>query len=231
MAGCGTARLRVSPYRPMFWFGVSMTSQSGFASLRGAVALALLAPVAALAVPGVAMAQAGDPAAQTIEGLNAGLIATMKAQGGQAARARVIGPVVDRTFDIPAMARLSVGPPWTTFSPLEQANVVAAFRAMTVAQYAANFDSYSGEKLSLVGGVETRGTDKLVRTQLTGPGTNESLNYRLRENGGQWKIIDVFYRNAISQIATRRSDFAGVIAKGGAGALVAHLNRLAANPK
>jgi len=82
-----------------------------------------------------------------------------------------------------------------------------------------------------VGGVETRGTDKLVRTQLTGPGTNESLNYRLRENGGQWRIIDVFYRNAISQIATRRSDFAGVIAKGGPGALVAHLNRLAANPK
>ncbi|WCT77105.1 ABC transporter substrate-binding protein [Novosphingobium humi] len=208
-----------------------MTSQSGFASLRGAVALALLAPAAALAVPGVAMAQAGDPAAQTVEALNAGLIATMKAQGGQAARARVIGPVVDRAFDIPAMARLSVGPPWTTFSPLEQANVIGAFRAMTVAQYAANFDSYSGEKLSLVGAVETRGTDKLVRTQLTGPGTNESLNYRLRESGGQWKIIDVFYRNAISQIATRRSDFAGVIAKGGPGALVAHLNRLAANPK
>ncbi|MBN9142999.1 MULTISPECIES: ABC transporter substrate-binding protein [unclassified Novosphingobium] len=208
-----------------------MTSQSGFASLRGAVALALLAPVSVVAVPGAAMAQAGDPAAQTVEALNAGLIATMKAQGGQAARARVIGPVVDRAFDIPAMARLSVGPPWTTFSPLEQANVIAAFRAMTVAQYAANFDSYSGEKLSLVGGVETRGTDKLVRTQLTGPGTNESLNYRLRENGGQWRIIDVFYRNAISQIATRRSDFAGVIAKGGPGALVAHLNRLAANPK
>lgn len=208
-----------------------MTSQSGFASLRGAVALALLAPVSVVAVSGAAMAQAGDPAAQTVEALNAGLIATMKAQGGQAARARVIGPVVDRAFDIPAMARLSVGPPWTTFSPLEQANVIAAFRAMTVAQYAANFDSYSGEKLSLVGGVETRGTDKLVRTQLTGPGTNESLNYRLRENGGQWRIIDVFYRNAISQIATRRSDFAGVIAKGGPGALVAHLNRLAANPK
>jgi len=208
-----------------------MTSQSGFASLRGAVALALLAPVSVVAVPGAAMAQAGDPAAQTVEALNAGLIATMKAQGGQAARARVIGPVVDRAFDIPAMARLSVGPPWTTFSPLEQANVIAAFRAMTVAQYAANFDSYSGEKLSLVGGVETRGTDKLVRTQLTGPGTNESLNYRLRENGGQWRIIDVFYRNAISQIATRRSDFAGVIAMGGPGALVAHLNRLAANPK
>lgn len=208
-----------------------MNRQSRFASFKAAGALALLAPLSVMAVPGVALAQAGDPAAQTVEALDAGLIATMKTGGGQAARARVIGPVVDRAFDIPAMARLSVGPPWTTFSPLEQANVVAAFRAMTVAQYAANFDSYSGEKFTLVGAVETRGTDKLVRTTLTGSGTSEALNYRLRENGGQWKIIDVFYRNAISQIATRRSDFAGVIAKGGASALVAHLNRLAANPK
>jgi phospholipid transport system substrate-binding protein len=211
--------------------GLNMTRKSGFASIKAALALGVLAPVSVLAVPGVAFAQAGDPAAQTVEALNAGLIATMKAGGGQAGRARVIGPVVDRAFDIPAMARLSVGPPWTTFSPLEQANVIAAFRAMTVAQYAANFDSYSGQKITMVGGVETRGTDKLVRTQLTGAGTNESLNYRLRESGGQWRVIDVFYRNAISQIATRRSDFASVISKGGAAALVGHLNRLAANPK
>lgn len=205
------------------------------AGLRAAGALSLLAPLSAAIIaagaPAAALAQAGDPAAQTVEALNAGLIATMKASGGQAARARVIGPVVDRAFDIPAMTRLSVGPAWTSFSPQEQANVVSAFRAMTVAQYAANFDSYSGEKIALVGNVETRGTDKLVRTQLTSGATNEALNYRLRESGGQWKIIDVFYRNAISQIATRRSDFAAVIAKGGAGALVAHLNRLAANPK
>jgi len=208
-----------------------MKKQSGFASIKPVLAMALLSPLLSVSAPGVALAQAGDPAAQTVEALNSGLIATMKAGGGQAGRARVIGPVVDRAFDIPAMARLSVGPPWTTFSPLEQANVVSAFRAMTVAQYAVNFDSYSGEKIALVGAVETRGSDKLVRTQLTGSGTNEALNYRLRESAGQWKIIDVFYRNAISQIATRRSDFAGVIAKGGAQALVAHLNRLAANPK
>ncbi|RVU05460.1 hopanoid biosynthesis protein HpnM [Novosphingobium umbonatum] len=179
-----------------------------------------------------AMAQASDPAAQVVDGLDSALIATMKTGGGIAARAHVIGPAVDRAFDLPLMARLSVGPAWTGFSPQEQAGVIAAFRAMSVAQYAANFDSYSGEKFTLTGPVEVRGTDRLVRTTLTGPkGVNEALNYRLRESGGQWKIIDVFYRNAISQLATRRSDFSAVLAKGGAPALISHLNRLAANPK
>jgi len=194
-------------------------------------ALGMAAMMVLGAAPVVAQAQVGDPAAQTVEMLDNGLLATMKTPGGQAARARVIAPVVDRTFDIALMARLSVGPAWTSFSPAEQASVVSAFRAMTVAQYAANFDGYSGEKFAIAGPVETRGGDKLVRTTLTGGGANESLNYRLRDGGGSWKIIDVYYRNAISQLATRRSDFAAVIAKGGASALVGHLNRLAANPK
>ena len=190
-----------------------------------------LSAMVLVGAPVVAQAQAGDPAAQAVEALDAGLVATMKASGGQAARARIIGPVVDRAFDLGLMARLSVGPAWTSFSSAEQAGVVSAFRAMTIAQYAANFDGYSGERFTLVGPVETRGGDKLVRTTLTGGSANEALNYRLRESGGQWKIIDVYYRNAISQLATRRSDFAGVIAKGGASALIGHLNRLAANPK
>jgi phospholipid transport system substrate-binding protein len=50
----------------------------------------------------------------------------------------------------------------------------------------------------------------------------------LRASGGSWKIIDVFYRNSISQIATRRSDFASIMAKSGAKALIAHLDSLAA---
>jgi phospholipid transport system substrate-binding protein len=190
---------------------------------------------AGLLMPQVVLAQGlavqSDPAVAAVEALDAGLIATMKAGGGQAARSRVIGPVVDRVFDIGLMARLSVGPAWTSFSPAEQAGVVAAFRAMTVAQYAANFDDYSGEKFTIIGPADTRGTDKLVRTTLTGPGTSEQLNYRLRDTGNGWRVIDVFYRNAISQLATRRSDFAGVVAKGGAAGLISHLNALAAHPK
>ena len=119
-----------------------------------------------------------------------------------------------------------------TVLPADQTALQAAFRALTVAQYAKNFDGYSGQRFAIVGAVETRGVDKLVRTTLATPGgSTEILNYRLRETGGQWKIIDVYYRNAISQLATRRSDFAGVVNKGGAPALIAHLNALAANPK
>ncbi|MCP5972772.1 ABC transporter substrate-binding protein, partial [Klebsiella pneumoniae] len=82
--------------------------------------------------------------------------------------------------------------------------------------FAKNFDGYSGEAFAIAPQVEQRGGDKLVRTTLSGSGTPIAISYRLRQSGGQWKIIDVFYKNSISQLATRRADFASVLQSGGA---------------
>lgn len=203
--------------------------------LAAPVALAVLGISPAMAATAqAATAVAADPAAGTVRSLQSGLLAIMRAgsTAGQAGRARAIAPVIDRSFDIPMMTRLAVGPSWSSISATDQASLVAAFRALTVAQHAKNFDSYGGEQFVLAPQVEVRGADKLVRTTLTGPGgTNEALHYRLRQSGGQWKIIDVYYRNAISQLATRRADFARVLTRGGAPALIQHLNRLAARPE
>ena len=182
----------------------------------------------ALAIPIPAFAQT-DPARTTVQALDDGLIAIMKAKGTAKSRSATIGPVIDRAFDLPLMTRLAVGSGWTTTAPADQQALVAAFRRMTIAQYANNFDSWSGERFAIAPQIEARGGDKLVRTTLTTPGKADiPISYRLRASGGSWKIIDVFYRNSISQIATRRSDFATVLAKGGAKALVTHLDALAA---
>jgi len=180
-----------------------------------------------------AVVHAADPASDTVQTLQNGLLAIMKAgaPAGLSGRERLILPVIDRTFDIPLMTRLAVGPSWTSIGAADQAKLVSAFRDMTIAEYASNFDGYSGERFTMAAQVLTRGSDKLVRTTLISPGSNpESLNYRLRESGGKWKIIDVYYRNSISQLATRRSDFATVLKKGGAKALISHLEQLAAKP-
>lgn len=201
-------------------------NKSLFATATATLALALASPPV--------FAQAADPAAGTVQALNSGLLSIMRAgsAAGQAGRARAIAPVVDRTFDLALMTRLTVGPSWTTIAPSDQTALVAAFRGLTVAQYAKNFDSFSGETITMVPQVETRSGDKLVRTTLNVPkGSTEALSYRLRQSGGQWKIIDVYYRNAISQLATRRSEFARPLATGGAPALIAHLNQLAARPQ
>lgn len=197
--------------------------------LRILLSIASLTLLASTAAPVVALAQAADPAVSTVEELDAGLLRTMRAGGTVQSRSKVIAPVLERAFDLALMTRLAVGPEWVKLSPADQQALVDAFRRMTIAQYARNFDGYSGETFEVSPRVEGRGGDKVVRTTLKVPkGASVAISYRLRQGGGGWRIIDVFYNNAISQIATRRSDFGTVLQKGGAKALVARMNAIAA---
>ncbi|WP_010215766.1 ABC transporter substrate-binding protein [Sphingomonas sp. PAMC 26621] len=197
-------------------------------SLRFALLGAALSVAGPIAAP--AAAQTADPARAQVQTLDDGLIAIMKGGSslGASGRASKIGPVVDQTFDIPLITRLSVGPDWVKVAPADQTALVAAMRRMTVGQYATNFSSWSGHTITIDPRIETRGADKLVRTTLSAPKDEAvPIAYRLRQSGGKWRVIDVYYRNAISQLATRRADFASVFAKGGAKALIAHLDVLA----
>lgn len=198
-------------------------------------AVALAASAAPLAAATVVVAPvAADPVLLPVHALDAGLLASMKAgvRAGVTGRAAQIGPVVDRSFDIALMTRLAVGPAWTSFAPADQAALVAAFRRLTVNTYARNFDGFSGQSFTVNPQVEARAGDRLVRTTFDDPsGTPVAIAYRLRQNAGQgtggWRIIDVFYKS-ISQLTTRRSDFALILQQGGAKALIAHLDAMAA---
>ena len=194
-----------------------------------ALAFALLAAAPVALAPVAASAQAGDPAAQTVQRFDDNLLATMR-QGkalGFEGRYRKLETPVRETFDLPLMIRFAVGPSWTSIAPAQQGALLQAFTRFSVSTWAKNFDSYDGERFE-VGKVDTRGPDKLVHTQLVGAkGSNTDLTYRMRQaTGGQWKIIDVYFNGSISQLSQQRADFASSLSSGGAPALVKRLNEL-----
>ncbi len=182
-------------------------------------------------LPQMVLAQTADPARIPVQELSDSLIAASKggAKLGFAGRSALLRPVVTRSFDLPLMTRLIIGAPWVKLTPADQNAITAAFTRFTIAQYAGNFKSFNGQSFTVTARVESRASDRLVRTTLNQPRTaGIAIGYRLRSSGGQWKIIDVFYNNAISQLATRRADFAGILAAGGAKALVRHIDALTA---
>ena len=192
-----------------------------FALSFSAAGLALC-PVATSA----ALAQASDPAGQALDGFNRTLLDSMrqaKALGVQG-RFRKMEPAVRNTFNLAAMMRVATGAYWAKMSPADQSALVTAFGRFSAATYAHNFADYSGQKF-VVGGVDTRLPDKLVRTQLVIPSAAPiNLVYRMRQDDGRWKIIDVFYNGAISQLAQQASDFKATLAAGGAAALIKKLD-------
>jgi phospholipid transport system substrate-binding protein len=193
-----------------------------------AVAGAALGALIAIAPMSPALAAAtSDPAAVKVEGFDDALIAIMKAgaTAGAKGRARTLTPAVENSFDLATMTRFAVGPSWASLTDAQHAELISAFTRYTVANWASNFDSYSGQKFEIAS-VQLRGTDKIVQCQLVSPhGAPVSLIYRLHEGAGGWKIIDVYF-NGISQLTTRRADFAGPLASGGAAGLISHLDAL-----
>ncbi len=175
-----------------------------------------------------AHAAASEPAVTQVQTLTSALLEAMKAgpHASLAERYRELEPVIERTFALPFMTRLSVGPDWGKFSPQQQAAMVAAFSRYTIANYTHNFHEFNGQSFEVDDKVINRGPDKVVRSSITPPGgTPTNLLYRMREVGGSWKIIDVYF-NGISQLTLHRVEFASAIGSGGAPALIAYLNKL-----
>jgi phospholipid transport system substrate-binding protein len=188
------------------------------------ISLALLA--ALLAAPAIATAQAADPAIGAIDTLDSALIEAMKSgkTTGAEGRYRKLLPAVERAFDLPTMTRFAVGSAWAGYSAADQAALIKAFGRLSAANLAHNFNSYGGEQFKINPAVQTRGPDKLVRTQIVPTkGDPTDLNYRMRQSGDSWKVIDVYF-GAVSQLTAQRSDFASTVSSGGAAALIKKMN-------
>ena len=180
-----------------------------------------------IAVPAVVRAQAADPGVTQVSAFDDTLLSTMK-QGdslGVNGRYKRLEPAVEKAFDMPTMTRFAVGPTWGQFSPADQHLLIEAFTRLSTASFAKNFASYSGEKFVVDPTPDNRGVDKIVKTQLVQrQGAPVVLDYRMRQSGGTWKVIDVLFNGTISQLTTRRSDLAAVAAGGDAKAIAQHLN-------
>jgi len=175
-----------------------------------------------------ARAQGGDPAAAAIQNFYDALTASMKAGGSAKSRYEKLKPAVDQAFDISGMTATSVGPTWSSIAPADQKALIEAFDRMTVANYARNFDSYSGEKFTVDPAVIDRGSEKLVKSALK-PASGDAIpfNYRMRQVEGGWKIEDIYLNGSISQLAQKRSDFGATLQASGPAGLAKKINALA----
>lgn len=189
----------------------------------------LLATAAAVICLGATPAFAtGDPAVGRADAFCRSLVDAVRQSRGQGAqaRARRLQPVVEESFNPRIMAQFAIGAAWDGMTEPDRAAVVAALTRYSAARLAQEFDTFSGQTCAIDPAVQTRGVDKLVKSKIVQPDAEPAaLNYRLREYGGAWKIVDIYY-DGVSQLATERADFAGVLRSGGATGLVKRLNAL-----
>jgi phospholipid transport system substrate-binding protein len=165
----------------------------------------------------------------TVQGLYDVLLNTMKNGQtlGQSGRFTQLQPVIRRTFDIPSMARLSVGSSWSSITEAQRQQVTESLGRYISAIYADRFDSYAGQKLEVTSEQPSTG-GLMVRSQIIkANGEPVKVDYMMRRNGEGWLISDIYLDGAISEMATRRAEFAAILKNDGIDGLIAALNRKA----
>jgi phospholipid transport system substrate-binding protein len=165
----------------------------------------------------------------TVQSLYDALLSTMKNGRtlGQSGRFTQLEPVIRRTFDIPSMARLSVGSSWASLTEAQRQQVTESFVRYISAIYADRFDSYAGQKLQVTG-EQPAAAGVMVRSQIVKTnGELVKVDYMMHRNGNSWLISDIYLDGAISEVATRHSEFAAILKSRGIDGLIAALNRKA----
>ena len=149
--------------------------------------------------------------------------ATLGARG----RYQKLEPIVLGLFDVPYMARLSIGPSWAKLATDQKRRAAQAYGRYLTALYATRFDSYSGQRFEVLGEQQIKHGTMVKSRIIKANGEPVLINFVLHDNDIAWQARDVYLDSAISEVATRRSEFAAILRTSGIDALIASLNKKA----
>jgi phospholipid transport system substrate-binding protein len=187
--------------------------------------LARLAILCAALVGGAPPAHAG-PASDLIAKLNTVFIDVMKNAKtlGYEGRYKKLEPALAEAYDFPEMTRVTTGRHWRDLSDDQKQQLVAAFHDLSIATYAARFDGFGGERFEILGEEPAPGGSLRVNNQIVPTdGAPIRIDYIMRQTDGQWRIVDVYLKSTVSELAVRRAEFTGILAKSGVDGLIAEL--------
>jgi len=162
-------------------------------------------------------------APQVIDALHEALLEVMKhaEELGYDGRAEKLAPVIPEYFDVQFMARKSVGRHWKSATEEEQRRFLVAFNRFMVANYAGQFDGFSGQHFETLGEQPAKMETVMVKSRLVNPKDDDvELNYRMRQVDGKWKIVDVYLDGTVSELALRRSEFSSIVKRENFDALI-----------
>jgi len=189
----------------------------------------IMAAMLAVAPLSVRASESATPES-IISAFNATLIHVMKNAKdlGYQGRYDALAAVMNSGFDFVGMTRVAVGPTWSSLSPIQQSELVAAFQRFSIATYATQFDEYSGEQIRIDAPAQPTANGVLVPTTLA-PANGDAVKfgYLVHKVDGAWRIIDIYLDGTISQLAVRRSEFRSVLARSGPEGLVQLLDEKA----
>ena len=140
-----------------------------------------------------------------------------------------LAPVVKSTHDLNYIARFTLNRSWSDLSEDERRLFVDRFETLSIWLYIDRFSQaknavLSIEQLTASHTPSIRGDRAEVNTLIDVAEREIPLDYSLQQTDGDWRIINII-ADGVSDLALRRSEYAGIIQDLGFDGLIKHLDQ------
>lgn len=187
--------------------------------------------LAALLLAAAAPARAGDEVAQAKTSFQKTVDDTLAILNDKSLakdeRLHKLENIAIERFDFPRMSQLVLGKNRAQLSADQQRAFEEEFRRSLSLTYGKRLETYtSNEKIEIGDGRLESNKDVTVRTRISGgsaPPEGVSIDYRMRQNGGKWLVIDVI-PEGVSLIQNFRSQVQEIVTQKGVSQLIQTLH-------
>ena len=163
--------------------------------------------------PSAAATEAAQQVKQTVDRVLAIVNdPALKGDAKAAERRQKLKEVIGARFDFAEMAKRSLGAQWQKRSPAEQKEFVEVFTELLEGSYLDKIESYSSEKVRFVNDRQDKDYAEVGTKIINNKGEEFSVDYRLYNANGDWKVSDVIIEN-ISLVNNYRAQFNRVLAR------------------
>ena len=186
--------------------------QKILAALRIAAGVAIAALALSLARPPVALAETPSEFIEELGDSAIGVLVDDSLTDSE--RITIFRGVMVERFDLPLISRYVLGIQWRRASAAQRDEYSALFEDFIVQIYSSRLRTYGGQTLKIKS-TRAAGKDTIVSTVVKGPDTPPlRVDWRVRGNGGGYKVIDIIIEGA-SMVITQRDEFSAVIRRSG----------------
>ena len=128
-----------------------------------------------------------------------------------------------KSHDLAKVARIVIGKEWKGLSKEQRQKLADVFSQFSIASYAHNFKSFSGESFEYISEDKTARGGIIVHSVFVLPeDKNVKFDYMLKKSANKWLIINVI-ANGVSDLALKRSEYTSILKRDGFDALIAKI--------
>jgi phospholipid transport system substrate-binding protein len=143
------------------------------------------------------------------------LLAEGQRVAGGGDREAALGRLLDRDFDVELIARTALGPAYGRMSDAERNEYQALFREHVILSVVRQVVLTPIQDVVIIEARDLPGPDSLIGTRVVdGQGRVRLANWRVRDQGGRPKIVDVVV-DGVSLATTRADELRSVLQRNG----------------